>query len=169
MIVCPECTTDNIEGAFFCENCGSPLQGVDFIASSTSSTNIVGSSAPMSQQPVQLSRSRFQTDTTIFLSIGASNTRLELPLMEEVVLGRNDERTNTYPDIDLTPFEAIENGVSRTHAAIRRLEDSATLEDLSSANGTYLNGQRLSSNQPRILRDGDEVRFGKLVFRLYFA
>jgi len=37
-----------------------------------------------------------------------------------------------------------------------------------SSNGTFLNGQRLVPNQPRVLRDGDEVRFGKLVAHIYF-
>jgi pSer/pThr/pTyr-binding forkhead associated (FHA) protein len=51
---------------------------------------------------------------------------------------------------------------------IRRGEDTLTLVDLGSTNGTHLNGQRLIPNQPRVLRDGDEVRLGKLVFHIFF-
>ena len=47
--------------------------------------------------------------------------------------------------------------------AIRRGEDTLTLVDLGSVNGTHLNGQRLVPNQPRVLRDGDEIRLGRLV------
>ena len=36
-------------------------------------------------------------------------------------------------------------------------------------NGTFLNGQRLVPNQPRILRDGDEIRLGHLVLYVRFV
>jgi pSer/pThr/pTyr-binding forkhead associated (FHA) protein len=67
------------------------------------------------------------------------------------------------------PFGAIEKGVSRIHATIERSEDTLTITDLGSSNGTYLNGQRLIANQPRVLRDGDEIKFGKLVTHIYFG
>jgi DNA-binding winged helix-turn-helix (wHTH) protein len=57
-------------------------------------------------------------------------------------------------------------GVSRRHARILLQEDGATLEDLGSKNGTFVEGARVAS--PRLLRDGDVVRLGvhvKLVFR----
>ena len=38
-----------------------------------------------------------------------------------------------------------------------------------SANSTYLNGQRLLPSEPRILRDNDELRLGRLVIRVTFA
>ena len=40
--------------------------------------------------------------------------------------------------------------------------------DRSSANGTYVNGERLIPNDPHVLRDGDEIRLGKLVAHIYF-
>jgi DNA-binding winged helix-turn-helix (wHTH) protein len=49
-------------------------------------------------------------------------------------------------------------GVSRRHARIVIEHDSATLEDLGSRNGTYLEGHRL--NEPAVLRDGDAFRIG---------
>jgi pSer/pThr/pTyr-binding forkhead associated (FHA) protein len=58
--------------------------------------------------------------------------------------------------------------VSRVHAAIERSEDTLTLIDMRSSNGTLLNGQKLVPDQPRVLRDGDEVRLGKLVAHIYF-
>jgi pSer/pThr/pTyr-binding forkhead associated (FHA) protein len=88
--------------------------------------------------------------------------------MHEAVLGRADEVSGTSPDLDLTPYNALEKGVSRIHAAIRRGEDTLTLVDLGSVNGTHLNGQRLVPNQPRVLRDGDEIRLGRLVVHIYF-
>jgi len=41
--------------------------------------------------------------------------------------------------------------------------------DLGSANGSFLNGQRLYPNEKRIVRDSDELRLGRLVMRVRFA
>jgi pSer/pThr/pTyr-binding forkhead associated (FHA) protein len=54
--------------------------------------------------------------------------------------------------------------VSRRHATIRAEGDSVTIEDLGSTNGTFVNGERI--DQPRPLRDGDEVQIGAVVWRL---
>jgi len=89
--------------------------------------------------------------------------------VEELVLGRLDPDTNTAPEIDLEPFDAADKGVSRKHAMIVRREGSLNIMDLGSYNGTYLNGQRLVAQQPRILRDGDDLRLGHLVLHIKFA
>lgn len=56
-------------------------------------------------------------------------------------------------------------GVSRHHARILVSDGEATLEDLGSKNGTYLQGTRVTSAR---LADGDEIRLGtaSLTFRL---
>jgi DNA-binding winged helix-turn-helix (wHTH) protein len=57
-------------------------------------------------------------------------------------------------------------GVSRRHARILVFGGHATLEDLDSKNGTFLDGARVTS--PRTLRDGALIRLGRhanLVFR----
>jgi pSer/pThr/pTyr-binding forkhead associated (FHA) protein len=87
----------------------------------------------------------------------------------EIIIGRKDPTTGDSPAIDLTKFDAIEQGVSRRHAAIVRKEGgSLQIVDQGSPNGTFLNGQRLIANQARILRDGDELRLGKLVLSVKF-
>jgi pSer/pThr/pTyr-binding forkhead associated (FHA) protein len=83
-------------------------------------------------------------------------------------MGRRDPEKEVYPQINLERFDALKKGVSRRHAVITRRERGLNLTDLDSANGTYLNGQRLIAHQPRILRDGDEVRLGRLVLCIYF-
>jgi pSer/pThr/pTyr-binding forkhead associated (FHA) protein len=102
------------------------------------------------------------------IKVRETGDSLELPADEEILIGRYDVSNTVNLSLDLTPYGARENGVSRVHAAIRRGEDTLTLVDLNSANGTHLNGQRLTPNQPRVLRDGDEVRLGKLVFHVFF-
>jgi hypothetical protein len=44
---------------------------------------------------------------------------------------------------------------SRHHARITQTQDGYVLEDLGSKNGTFLNGQSLTS--PAVLKDGDEI------------
>ena len=56
--------------------------------------------------------------------------------------------------------------VSRCHARIVVAGTTATIEDLGSKNGTYLNGERLQ--QPALLANGDEIWIGRSVARLRF-
>ncbi len=59
--------------------------------------------------------------------------------------------------------------VSRCHARITRRGDAFFLEDLNSANGTFVGDEQLSSGKPTELVEGDVVRIGatRLIFRLY--
>jgi DNA-binding winged helix-turn-helix (wHTH) protein len=56
--------------------------------------------------------------------------------------------------------------VSRRHALVTVAADGASIEDLGSKNGTFLNRRRVTGVQP--LADGDEIGLGpeRLVFRL---
>jgi DNA-binding winged helix-turn-helix (wHTH) protein len=61
-------------------------------------------------------------------------------------------------------------GVSRRHARIEVRDGRATLEDLGSKNGTFVDGVRVE--KPRVLHDGDTIRLGRrasLVFRSHAA
>lgn len=87
----------------------------------------------------------------------------------KLAMGRLDPDSGEAPAIDLQDCKGVEKGVSRRHAAIiRRDTDTLSLVDQESDNGTFLNGQRLVPNQPRILRDGDEIRLGHLVIYVRF-
>ena len=52
--------------------------------------------------------------------------------------------------------------VSRAHAVITVSAGAVTIEDKASANGTFVNNERLSA--ARTLKAGDEVRFGDVRF-----
>jgi len=74
---------------------------------------------------------------------------------------RHDLRVET--DIGRTQTNAVvlaDATVSRQHARIRLQDDQFMLFDLGSANGTFVNGQKVE--QPRPLTDGDVVRFGEV-------
>lgn len=64
-------------------------------------------------------------------------------------------------EVDLVLQDA---SVSRIHARITNVEGDIYLEDLNSTNGTYQNGQRMHPYEKKKLEEGDEIRFGKVVF-----
>ena len=58
-------------------------------------------------------------------------------------------------------------GVSRYHARVLVSDGGATLEDVQSKNGTYLNGTRLAASVP--LSEGDQIKVGKVVLTFRVA
>lgn len=66
----------------------------------------------------------------------------------ETVIGREEE-----VDVSL-----LDDRISRRHARLVIDDEGVWLEDLESRNGTYLNGERLSSR--RRVRDGDKIQLG---------
>jgi limonene-1,2-epoxide hydrolase len=55
--------------------------------------------------------------------------------------------------------------VSARHAEIRSEENGFSITDLGSIHGTYLNGERLDFNSPRLLNSGDSITIGDSVYR----
>lgn len=94
--------------------------------------------------------------------------RIRVPLKPEMLMGRQDAQSGTFPEVDLTPYGAAEKGVSRQHARIVFLNDELTIEDVGSVNGTFLNGHRIVPYQAMPLHDGDVVQLGTLVLQVFF-
>jgi class 3 adenylate cyclase len=69
-------------------------------------------------------------------------------IAERLTLGRGEEAGVFIDDPE----------VSRTHAAIGPTMDGLEVQDLSSLNGTWVNGERISG--PRLLAPGDVVKLG---------
>lgn len=110
------------------------------------------------------------TDSTLLrIEVEGTAEPILLKPGPEVILGRRDPTTGAMPDVDLTQFAGYRMGVSRRHAALRPGEGRRLdLWDLGSSNGTFLNGTRLGAHRPYRLRDGDEIRLGQMLMRLYF-
>jgi hypothetical protein len=84
---------------------------------------------------------------------------IELPQNLSVVhMGKPNDRIP--PDIDVSGFPNSEI-VSRIHADIRMEGDSYYLEDVGSANGTYVNNLPLLPGNRHRLRPGDRIALGK--------
>ena len=85
----------------------------------------------------------------------SNGQRKDIPLSRStVVIGRGD-------DCDLrVPLAAV----SRRHCELNVAKDFVLAKDLGSANGTFLNDQKL--NEPAKLKAGDRLAVGPVVFTL---
>lgn len=87
---------------------------------------------------------------------------LELSNGRSYSLGRKSEGQAVVPDIDLSPFNAYEWGISRLHATLDIDEDKITIMDENSSNGTYHAGIKIQSKTAYELHSGDMILLGKL-------
>jgi len=96
------------------------------------------------------------------LGIGEYGREVEVSLDKTIHLGRSDPTSAIYPEVDLTDDDGLDRGVSRSHARILRRNGNVIVEDLGSANGTFINGQRLPPRVPKALQDNDQLHLGTL-------
>ena len=61
---------------------------------------------------------------------------------------------------DKSDLKINSSGVSRSHLSVNFTEDSLSIEDLSSSNGTLLNGKKLSPLQPVRYKANDIIKLG---------
>ncbi|MFM7202101.1 MAG: FHA domain-containing protein [Myxococcota bacterium] len=130
-----------------------PVEDPSDHAGGSTVTIVAQSSAP--GEPVSRLAHRFAptappTLVSIFPEIGI---RYELSLEQTLTIGRDPRRS------DLVLFNP---SVSQKHCQVVVDDEECTLIDLGSTNGTFVNGERLSSS--RILRQGDLVTIGRFVF-----
>lgn len=77
-------------------------------------------------------------------------------------IGRRSLSRQIFPHLDLT-YNDPAAYVSRQHARIVSDAGGYFVEDLGSANGSFLNDRRLPGGVPTRLRNGDKVRIGKVL------
>lgn len=83
------------------------------------------------------------------------------------LIGRRDIKHNILPDLDLTELDTLKI-TSRRHACIEFDQKSYVVSDLGSSNGTWVNGDRLRPKESRVLKEGDEITFGRNGVRVVF-
>ena len=161
MIICPKCKSAELDGTVFCSNCGTQLSFSDEITTHqivTAETRLPGrrTTEPFQTMPPITSSS------WISLHMIESGQIMPLNNQPEFTLGRASEGQPIMPDIDLTPYNAYANGVSRLHIVIKRSANAVSVTDLGSSNGTYVNSQRIDPNREYPLAHGDILSLGKL-------
>jgi hypothetical protein len=169
MITCLHCKASLMDGTLLCEKCGFSLINVEKHQSMTSKLNTETNGLKI--------RSGWGTATLrqerqLLIYVHQMAEPIRVTPKDGFLIGRKCHVTGTFPDLDLGPFEAVEKGVSRRHASLSLRDsddDILSITDLGSANGTFLNGVRIGSNQSRIVRDGDEIRLANMKLHFYFA
>jgi FHA domain len=159
MIACPSCNFQNMAGAAFCVECGTILLTTD-----TLTLERIQPDHPAAGMAARVTMPRGPTsgDNWITLHLLESGEMLQLSASNEFTLGRVSDGQPVIPDVDLSPYQAHAQGVSRLHAVIRRGVEHVYVSDLESANGTFVNGQRLPPGEERILAHGDVIALGGL-------
>ncbi len=99
-----------------------------------------------------------------FLPSGSCAT---LDVQQPTVLGRGQWSDGAL--YDLTPYNAVQHGVSRHHCLLRRQNGHLLIADLESLNGTFINGHRLIPRREYVLRDGDRLVLGSLHVQVSFC
>lgn len=166
MIKCATCGRLNHDTEQICVYCGAPL--VDL--AQANATRAFGDTDYEEGVP-KWGSARFNFNMTLVIHVVETRQSFVLDADElaEIEIGRVDPDTGEAPTVDLTESDATEKGVSRRHATIMQKDGALHIVDNDSANGTYLNGQKLVAHQPRVLRDGDDIRLGHLVLRVNFS
>jgi pSer/pThr/pTyr-binding forkhead associated (FHA) protein len=165
MIECPACKHQEFVGTMYCTECGTRL-----VLSASAPTMSISRSQiqaeSLNTKPAVPEGPELESGAVIGLRVVTTGDVVPLIGRDNYTLGRTIEGQAVVPDIDLGPFEAYEQGVSRMHAEVRLEEDGVTLIDLESANGTLVNGKRSDPMVPVVLRHGDVIQIGRLRLQL---
>jgi hypothetical protein len=144
---CTECGFVNVEGANYCQRCGSLLpreeSGAGEPVTATYRIDEEGELVPVELEDV--------TARGPALVIRAGGGRVG----ESFAVDRERTSIGRRPDADVFLDDVT---VSRDHALLIRRGDDWYLDDMGSLNGTYVNRSRIESQR---LEEGDEVQIGK--------
>jgi pSer/pThr/pTyr-binding forkhead associated (FHA) protein len=91
------------------------------------------------------------------LMLGSTGRKFRLEPGKPVIIGRGDAAIGYMPDIDLLPFGAIAQRVSRRHASIEWRNGIPHVEDMGSGFGTRLRGGLLPLGEQKPLMPGDHI------------
>jgi hypothetical protein len=93
------------------------------------------------------------------------SAQFPLPADNEITIGRVDPHRGIRPDIDLSKFDPASR-ISRRHARVTSRGGQFYIEDLGSANGTFVNGRtRLKPQEPYPLVNGDVLKIGETTLK----
>ncbi len=147
---CTECGFVNVEGANYCQRCGSLLPRGDGTGgvggepiTATYRIDEAGEFVPVEAEDVRAH------GPALVIRAGGGRVGESFPIAgERMSIGRR-------PDSDVFLDDVT---VSRDHALLIERAGQWHLDDCGSLNGTYVNRERIESQR---LEEGDEVQIGK--------
>ena len=128
----------------------------------------VAAPSPPAAAPVPSARAPSgATASALALQHPASGQRFVLePGRDEYLVGRVDPVTGTTPEINLGPLD-VARSLSRRHAKLlRQGTELFVREEVGTANGTFVNGQRIATGTAVAVKPGDRLRFGTIDIEL---
>ena len=145
-----------------------PVSGSQPIASELEATSMLPLSPPQAEEAasshncatptIGSNQTQLQQQVAKLLHV-QTNQSIELPQnLSAIHMGKPNDRVP--PDIDVSGFPNADV-VSRVHADIRVEGDGYYIEDMGSANGTYINNVSLPVGNRHRLRPGDRIALGK--------
>jgi hypothetical protein len=162
MIECPSCGREHRPGTLFCTACGVFLPTGGPLGTEPIPEQRWSVAAAHAWDGESVENSMPHRNAVLRIEILSTGRQVQLPFAEQVHIGRLDAAHGVFPDVDLSPDGGLEEGVSRRHCKIWQGEGSLFVEDLGSANGTLLNGRRLTPYMPHPLEDGDDLQLGQI-------
>jgi len=153
-IFCTKCGHYNPESSIYCARCGTPLEKSEPHEGETTVGLPAVEAETEEEVEVTPPMEPLEKGMSMLVIKKGPDAGMSFTIDREVIgIGRHPESDIFLDDIT----------VSRRHAEIHRSEDSFTLVDTSSLNGTYLNRERIDKAN---IQNGDEIQIGK--FRLLF-
>lgn len=193
MIKCPYCYTKNEVGTRFCSLCKSDIRNAELASESIVDVELVvdesaatekalqksnlnlpesylinptdnnNVATPKSSPQTQLKQDRLNNDSKLVVIRGQQKGLEYILNYGKNMIGRTDTRP---VDIDLENQEDPKKvWVSRQHATIL-VDDSISIEDLNSSNGTYVNRERIFPGQKVTIKAGDIIQIGSVLLKL---
>lgn len=164
MIECPSCKHQQFVGTLYCDECGTRLVHV----APAPATGPMEMPLPADETagPAYPEGPELRTGALLGLRVVGTDAVLSLLGRTNYTLGIAIEGQAVIPDIDLGPFDAYAQGVSRIHAELQLKPEGLFLIDLDSANGTVVNGNRIEAVKAVQIRHGDLIQLGGLDLQL---
>jgi hypothetical protein len=163
--ICPTCKKNNELETMVCSNCGTVLEKrLSDLETGPKTTNMVSIPKAIMGWSIEDTAA---PEKGIAHYLEGNFTPSHIDEKAEFIIGRNSGKTSEIVEglFDLSSLGGYGQGISRQHAIIRRMEHGYELADLGSANGTWLNSERLASHKPYPLPSGSHLRLGSM--RLY--
>jgi hypothetical protein len=161
--ICPVCQTRNELEALVCKQCGAALGG-SLLESEyqTKTTDMRALTAEMIRDwSLKEAQETAVPDSGIAFYVDGHSMPAYIDSRGEFVLGRKVGTTSEVL-LDLAPFGGYSLGLSRRHAVIRQSGYGYEVLDLGSANGTWLNDERLVPHKPYPLPSGSHLRLSRM-------